>query len=100
MKVLSLFLVVVSLYGCATTGQVTYKKDGATQAEIDTANRECKYDVAKATQNNRYLVSFGDAIASGINQGMETNRLMALCLESKGFVKTQVTQQVEANAKQ
>lgn len=87
MKKLLLFLPIMAFYGCATTG-VTYKKDGATQAEIDAANRECKYDVAKATQNNRYLVSLGDAIASGINQGMETNRLMALCLESKGFVKT------------
>lgn len=85
------YLILLLLSGCATAGAVTYLKPGATESEMETARRECEYDVAKATQNNRYFFSMGDAIASGIVEGMEKAKLRKLCLESKGFVATQET---------
>lgn len=87
MKKLSLFLAVILLYGCATSLPFTYRKFGASDTDVQTARAECEYDVAKATHSNRYLVSMGDAIASGITQGMEKNRLRDMCMQSKGYSK-------------
>lgn len=87
MKKLWLFLVVVLLYGCATSLPFTYRKFGASDTDVQTARMECEYDVAKATQNNRYLFGIGDAIASGITQGMEKTRLRDMCMQSKGYSK-------------
>lgn len=88
MKKLLLFLPWIAIYGCATQQPYTYQKYGASESDLQTAKMECEYDVAKATQNNRYFFSMGDAIASGIMQGAEISRLRDLCMQSKGFTKS------------
>lgn len=68
------------LAGCASN----YSKAGMTNQQLEQDKVVCEYEAQKATQN-RSPYGMGDAIASGIDDGLRINNLRTLCMHSKGY---------------
>ena len=73
-----IFLSVVVLAGCATSGPTWYKT-GATQASFNADKNECQYEAVKHAGN--YGTSIGQAYAAA----MHRNDIVIACLRNKGY---------------
>jgi outer membrane lipoprotein SlyB len=81
----------LSLAGCVSNDK-PWVKDNSVRSETDQALADCKYQAKAATigigQGQQYK-SFSNAIAAGINDGIEQatdeKELIADCMRAKGF---------------
>lgn len=76
---------VLVLTACAAPKPIVWVKPGAAAQEIERARAECEYQTAAATQQADSTLRGG--LAAEIDRGIRRDKLMALCMRSKGFVR-------------
>lgn len=77
------FLGVLVLAGCAAPKPPVWVKTGPGPADSRQASAECEYQSAAATQQTDSTMRGG--LAAVVDQGMRKDKLMVLCMRSKGF---------------
>ena len=66
-----LFVMLAALAGCG--GPMT--KEGATSADVDRDNAECRYEAEKAAAG----------MQEGLERGLRRNEIMESCLRMRGY---------------
>lgn len=77
------FLGVLVLAGCAAPKPPVWVKTGAGPTDAKQASAECEYQSAAATQQTDSTLRGG--LAAEVDRGMRRDKLMVLCMRSKGF---------------
>lgn len=76
-----IFAIAIALSGCS---HVVWEKPGATQADFEADRARCQYE-AKLGTPNAPVYSMGQAIGTGIAEGLRENQLGSLCMHARGY---------------
>lgn len=79
----SVLIMIAVTFLCGGCGGKALYRPGATQADFEHDKAQCDYEATKYSYTP--MGAFDSPIKSGMQEGMQYNKLMDACMRSKGW---------------